>query len=890
MPTTNLKLSKIVINPTYFKIILAMVLFSCSFNSVFSQNTISGTVIDSETKEPIAFASVFLRDSDDTILSFNTTNTDGYYSIEFIDTAKNSTIETSIISHISKKIKLPKESDSHKNYIQNFELDLRVSDLEEVFIATKKPIIVKNDTTFYRPNSFKDGTERVLEDLLKKLPGLTIAENGSIKFKGKQVTRVLLDNDNLFDVNYTIGTKNINPEIIQEIQAIEGYQENALLKDVKHSEDVALNLTLKKGETDVSGDLDLGLGIDNVYSLNGNALSVSKKIKGFALVNYNNVNKNMSPYRFDANTFDLSKIEESKQRAHNFTDATAFSASLPSKYTGSSNTFFGSLNALNKLSDKIALRLNLNHFRDKLRLNNATKTLYNLDESDLTISNTYDLEKKPIVNVLDYELKVKPSLKSALNFKGKIDYTTLAIDALSTNNNSLFKEDKNSKDLFIKQQIEFTKKVTTESVFQVTGDFSKNDIPQYLNFNNITSINSTITAQDIRVKHQTIDVASKFLSKLKNGNYAIALGYYNHNNALTSTNSFDTISNLYNRNTTTIEDNSVYLDVEYVFKKNRWQFILENELLVSAIKIDNNAALFKTHKIINNPSATVNFSLSNAAVLYAKHSIVNKLPELNKIFSGRIKTDNRNLLSNQFNFNLIQNKNTSFGYRINDFYNLFQFNSYFNYSKVDYDYLNTLFIDDVNTLNISELQKLDNNNYRLGIDTEKYIDFIKSTLDLKTAYTINNYKNIINNTEIRENKNKSLNLQLEVRTGFKKDLNFANKVIFQNNSFSSKGYNSNQFTTFQNHFSVKYIKNRFYFTVDGKYFDPNLKTRNNSITFIDAAFNYQQKNEKIDYSLQVNNLLNKREFVELNSSDYSSTLQSQKLLERYFLFSVRFKL
>ena len=94
--------------------IIVAVFFIYFSNSLFSQNTISGTVIDSETKEPIAFASVFLRDSDDTILSFNTTNTDGYYSIEFIDTAKNSTIETSIISHISKKIKLPKESDSDK--------------------------------------------------------------------------------------------------------------------------------------------------------------------------------------------------------------------------------------------------------------------------------------------------------------------------------------------------------------------------------------------------------------------------------------------------------------------------------------------------------------------------------------------------------------------------------------------------------------------------------------------------------------------------------------------------------------------------------------------------------------------------------------------------------
>ena len=99
-----------------------------------------------------------------------------------------------------------------------------------------------------------------------------------------------------------------------------------------------------------------------------------------------------------------------------------------------------------------------------------------------------------------------------------------------------------------------------------------------------------------------------------------------------------------------------------------------------------------------------------------------------------------------------------------------------------------------------------------------------------------------------------------------------------------------KFSTFQNNFSTKYVKDRFNFTIDTKYFDSNLKTKNNSITFIDAIFNYEQKNEKIEYEFRFNNLLNKKLYQEINSSDFSTTINTQKLLERYFLFSVKFKL
>ncbi|MEO8933340.1 MAG: carboxypeptidase-like regulatory domain-containing protein, partial [Xanthomarina sp.] len=168
-----------------------MVLFFFCINYIHSQIDISGFITDAETKEPIEFVSVLLKDENNTIISFTSTNQKGFYKINIPDNQTEVSIQTSMLSYFPKEITIKKEDNKEPYHIQNIELSQRTSALDEVLIETKKAILVKNDTTVYKPNQFKDGSERNVEDLLKKLPGITIADNGSIKFKGKEVTRVL---------------------------------------------------------------------------------------------------------------------------------------------------------------------------------------------------------------------------------------------------------------------------------------------------------------------------------------------------------------------------------------------------------------------------------------------------------------------------------------------------------------------------------------------------------------------------------------------------------------------------------------------------------------------------------------------------------------------------
>jgi hypothetical protein len=79
------------------------------------------------------------------------------------------------------------------------------------------------------------------------LPGIEVNDKtGEITYKGKPIETVNLEGDNLFGFNYAIGTKNINVDMVEEVQVIENFSANPLLKGIDSNDKVALNLKLKR--------------------------------------------------------------------------------------------------------------------------------------------------------------------------------------------------------------------------------------------------------------------------------------------------------------------------------------------------------------------------------------------------------------------------------------------------------------------------------------------------------------------------------------------------------------------------------------------------------------------------------------------------------------------
>lgn len=243
---------------------------------------IRGKVQSAEGK-PIASASVVLYKEDDTILAYTRSKEKGDFAFDVPD-AEAKYVVVRCLGYSPKRSAIGKDG-----YV---EVILASSDvrLEEVVIKAK-PIREANDTTSYSVSGFSDGTERNIEEVIKKMPGISVSESGTISFRGKAISKILLDNVDMFGDNYKVASKTIPPQFIGTVEAIKHYQENRLLKDAKTSDDVVLNLSVKSGLNlqKPVGQISAGGGLTDRYDLGGNILTMNKTVKLYGTAGLSNV-------------------------------------------------------------------------------------------------------------------------------------------------------------------------------------------------------------------------------------------------------------------------------------------------------------------------------------------------------------------------------------------------------------------------------------------------------------------------------------------------------------------------------------------------------------------------------------------------------------------------
>lgn len=173
----------------------------------------------------------------------------------------------------------------------SIELEENMIQLDEVYVAPKKFYRAVRDTIELDAKAYLQGEERTVEDLLRKIPGLQISDNGTIKIGNKEIEKVMVEGDDLFGKGYKLLTQNLSPRPIEKVQVLQRYSNNKHLKGVEHSEKVALNLTLNEesksqwvGGIDVAGSI---FPFEN-YNAQANLMNFGKKAKYYLLGSANN--------------------------------------------------------------------------------------------------------------------------------------------------------------------------------------------------------------------------------------------------------------------------------------------------------------------------------------------------------------------------------------------------------------------------------------------------------------------------------------------------------------------------------------------------------------------------------------------------------------------------
>ena len=230
-------------------------LIALSFFTKAQEVKLSGVVRDSLAK-PLELASlVAINKASNALDAYTMTDANGNFSLKL----KTNTAYKIQVSALGLQTINDSLTTAQTNLIRDYELRADIV-LDEVVV--KMPVLIRGDTLIYDADSFKNGSERKLEDIIDKLPGVEINDSGQIEVEGKVVNKLMVNGKDFFDGDTKIATKNIPSSTVDKIQVLKNYGEVGQLRGVGNNQDnVAINIKLKQGkESFWFGNVTTGAG------------------------------------------------------------------------------------------------------------------------------------------------------------------------------------------------------------------------------------------------------------------------------------------------------------------------------------------------------------------------------------------------------------------------------------------------------------------------------------------------------------------------------------------------------------------------------------------------------------------------------------------------------
>lgn len=870
--------------------------FCClvSINYCFSQ-TISGNVVDIDGNV-ISYCNLLIKENanPESIVEFTSVR-NGKFSIILKKEYETLLVEAFSAQYESTFFVI-QNPDKNKSYTIDFQFKKnKVANLEEVVIvAPKKPYSIKKDTLTYNIESYKDPSDRKVQDVLKRLPGIDVNEkSGEIKYKGKSVETVTLDGDNLFGYNYSLGTKNINIDMLEQVEAIENYSENPLLKGIEGGEKVSLNLKLKKGKTDYSGNIDFGLGLNNdpklLNNTNANILGVSKNYKSFGTFSYNNIGINHSPLDYFSGSKGVEQMKEKDFMTQKLISENLFSSILENERTNINNMFFSNYNSIFKIGKRISFKTNLYYLNDNIKFNQINNTENNFENESFRTSDNYTATKKPQFYRGDIEFKFNSSKNYLLEYRAKFHYekinTTAAIIA---NESNVFRSNLLSENLYFNQWLLFTQKLNSKQAIQFQFNNAINTIPQNLILNDVSNSNNDL--QDSNFKKKYFDVIGALLGSANSYKYSFSFGASYENNPFNSLYSFN--STAINNNAQLYDKKSVYNlgSINYTFKN--WTFIPSYSIKFLNQKLEDIQFDEKIENdILFEPTLLIRYKINTKSFLSAKAGLNQNPFSEEYIFSNPIITNNRLKIVNTPTLEIQKSESYNLNYYNNDLYQQFILNIGLSYQKNDGNYFANYNLDENETILNNFYLKEENDNYNLNLTVEKLVSQLSTTFKITSTYTKSNYKNSINASDLRDNTNDMVSNEFTIRTAFDTKINFENQLNYNYTSSKSENFNGIINASFSNCFKLKYKHSSSIFSVfSADYFVPNSQNFSNDYLFLDFSIMYKPANKKYEFNLIGKNLLNNTTFSQIQTSDFSKSTFRNNLIAGYLFVNFTYNL
>ena len=234
--------------------------------------TVSGVVLDKEDDSPVMQATVQLLSlPDSTMAAGNVTNNNGRFSLS-VKPGKY-VLKVSFVGYLTHMKEYRLSSSKPTLNVGKIALSSDAIMLSEATVTAEAPqVTVSGDTLGYNASAYRTPEGAMLEELVKKVPGAEVDDDGNVKINGKEVKKLLVDGKEFFGGDVKTGLQNLPVDMVDKIKAYDRQSDNARITGIDDGEEeTVLDLTVKKGMNQGwVGNIDGGLGTEDRYSASAN--------------------------------------------------------------------------------------------------------------------------------------------------------------------------------------------------------------------------------------------------------------------------------------------------------------------------------------------------------------------------------------------------------------------------------------------------------------------------------------------------------------------------------------------------------------------------------------------------------------------------------------------
>jgi hypothetical protein len=760
------------------------------------------------------------------------------------------------------------------------------------------PFRVSEDTVAYRVAAYADGSERKIQEVLRKMPGIEVNDKtGEIKYKGRPVETVKLDGVDLFAANYSIGTKNINSYVVKEVQAIEHYSANPLLKGIEHSDRVALNLVLEK-QTSYSGSLNAGLGpmrpATLATALDATLIGLSPVVKSFGNATYNNIGENNSPFDYFAYNPNPEQLKEAPLLATKYLPETYFNTFLDARRLNLNHSFFSSYNAVFKAGSKVDVKTNVYYLTDHISALQRYENTNVVDGQRFTTSDQYETRKTPRQLRGDLEVKYRPTPQSLLEYTARYRAEQVGTEAdIVQNDSTAYHSQLTTHETLAEQTLSWTWKMRENQAIQVIGQQSADAAPQALNLTPAVylplNFESNRQRSEFRKNYYTLKaVLLRGVPKNKfQGTVGIKAVQNYFMSSLSGASSQGEQSVAGFQNDFAYAVTAPYVSVSYDHQVGLWRLgsVLTTTYLNQQLRGPDLPETSSKGCFLAEPSLSLGLKVLKNAFFSVSSGYRQQPFSEEYLVANPVVASSRLIKASEVGLHLQRTYSTTALFALNDLEKQLQINVSGGLLAGYGNYFSQLLITPTTTQTRSFFLPEPATLWTASALLEKYVPALQSTVRVSSNYSASMYRNIVNQSGLRDNRLEALSSILFMKTALDWKINFENKL--EHRLIVSRAADNPRFFNQSFFNSAKIIlkpNSLILLTVACDYYVPNTSHTQTNL-FLDAYLRVITPKKNYSFTISAKNITNSRLFEQLDANDYSISSFKANLLPAYLLVS-----